>query len=175
MEEWPDETYRNIYGSSEALVAFLKDESLSVIAWWVVRWKLGRMPVVRSEVMRGKMKGEDLANPLNSLREAFILTQAPIYLAVNNILATDKTDYTSPVQQPLSNYEESTVVEYFVSGNKLYTNVDFDVDTTKTIDVFYWYLTPSVKLKIRTWTNRKGDSKFTPAVKNYTLGFRSRA
>lgn len=175
VEEWPDETYTSIYASTDAIGLFLAGETLSVVVWWLIRWKYGKMPLVRSEVMSGVMKGEDLANPLSSLKEEFILTQTPILLAVDNVQAVDKTDYNSPVQQPLSNYEESAVVEFFVSGNKLYTNVDFDVYKSKTIDVFFWYLTPSVKLKMTAWTNRKGDSRFTPTVKNYTLGFRSRS
>ncbi len=136
--------------------------------------RYGKGAVIRPEVMSGILVGTDLTNPLNTLKGIFASTQCPVLVAIDEIIAEDKTNYQSFTQDPLEPYEKTGIFQYFISGNRIYMNANMeDVGLDSRIDVLYWHLTKSVRMRTILRANERFVSKFTPVVHDYTLKFRS--
>ncbi|MHA2065336.1 MAG: hypothetical protein ACXABY_13250, partial [Candidatus Thorarchaeota archaeon] len=169
VSTWADPmTYYNAFIYSDVYEPIdLQDAVL-----WPARY--GKGAVIREEVMRGVFVGEDLGDPVNTLRGVFANTQCPVLVSVNGVVATDRTNYTTKIQDPLDPYVEKGDYEYFLSGDKVYMNADMEaLQVQGSIDVLYRHITPAVRMKMRLRANEKGDVLYTPVVRNYTMKFRS--
>lgn len=166
VEEWSEVSYKN--------TSILTDWYMPLNLADAVSWFYGKGGIIRPEIMNGLLKGNDLDDPLGTVKEGFIESGCPIYVVVDGVIATDKTKYNQPFQDPLDDYIESGEIQYFLSGNKIYTNHDFDRYSGKTVDILYWVITRAIRIKTILRTNRKNGSRWTPVLKNFNVKFKGR-
>ena len=108
-------------------------------------------------------------------RDEFKNIFRPIQLFVDKTAATDKTAYKRNEQQEgLDLYTLANEYQFYLYHDSLYTNFDFSLDPTKTVEVKYGYLTDGLQLHAELHSNRTGPSDLTPVLKDYRLKFRSR-
>jgi len=168
VEEWGATSYLN----TSIITDWYNPSSLAD----AVQWFYGKGGIIRPQIMSGLLKGNDLDDPLGTVKEGFIESGCPIYVVVDGTIATDKTKYNQPFQDPLDDYIDSGQIQYFLSGNQIFTNHDFDNPkyAGKTVDVLYWVITKGIRMKAILRTNRKNGSRWTPVLKNFNVKFKGR-
>jgi len=95
----------------------------------------------------------------------------PIELFIDGNKAEDKTNYKSDTQDPLDDYSSTGKYQFFLLGNTIYTNIDFDDGNPRRVSARYRYLTAYLTLKIVLYTNTSEPSYYTPRVDSYQLKF----
>lgn len=95
----------------------------------------------------------------------------PIELFVDGHKAEDKTAYMLDEQPALEWYDETHNYQFYMLGNTLYTNVNFDEVDDRRVSIKMKYLTSTIKLKIVMRTNTNELCPYTPRVNNYKLIF----
>ena len=93
----------------------------------------------------------------------------PVELFIDGTMATDKTSWKQSEQQALEPYEVANEYQYYVVGDTVYTNVNFDDSQHREVTVRFRYLTSTIKLKASLYTNQADLSYYTPELTKYKL------
>jgi hypothetical protein len=92
----------------------------------------------------------------------------PIVLTVAGTNALDKTNYRSKESPRLSDYSNTGIVEFYLNGKKLITNVYFEQlnVSRSTVSVQYTHLTDGVRVEAKMMAQSNGNS---PIIDDYTI------
>jgi len=106
---------------------------------------------------------------LNIVKDFDIKQYEPITIYANGEKLTDVTDYSFNVNPTLNFVNSDFNKQFYIKGNKIYSNIDFLRYNTADIDISYKHTVDGLNVSCVMGANSSANSNYTPVVDYFML------